>query len=734
MKLKATLTLLLFSFVLNLFAQNKITAYQYWYDSDTAFTTVSASTPASPYTLNTSFNVSSLATGLHTFNVRFLDDSAKYSSVLSQFFFKKPVLTTGSNAKMIKYQIWYDGDFANATTTSVSPTLSYDLTSSLNVTNLATGLHTISIRFQDDIGAWSVPVSQFFFKKPETTTSSNANIVKYQIWYDGDFANANTTSISPSASFDLINSLNVTNLATGLHTISLRFQDDVGGWSVPLSQFFFKKPETGSTTTKSLTTYEYWFDENYANATSQTIASTQHLDLMKNIDVSMLNTGLHTLSIRFKDDNGGWSVPISQFFFKKPVSNIISNELVEYRYWFNEEDEKMIVSEITPSVSQFDLIKTFDMTQLWKGDYSIHFQFKDKRGKWSVVTTDSITKESLPIAAFTYAIDQYCDSVVVSFTNMSVDADSVLWNFGDGSTSSEWEPTHTFTSQNTYSVQLYVRDTSSNLDSTFTQTVLIEFLPETRSTLDLAVCDSYTSPSGKYTWTTSNTYSDTLPNSNGCDSIITVNLTINKTKFKTISAAACFQYVSPSLKHTWSESGTYKDTLSSSASCDSIITINLTINTVDTGVTRFGNTLTASAANATYQWVDCNNGNAPIAGETNKSFTPTQNGSYAVIVTQGNCGLLSTCFTISNVGVSDNNMSPNILLYPNPTEGSVTIDLNQTCTNLKIEVRDIAGRLISKTAQNSAAVIHLIIEGEVGFYNITLLSDEGKATIKVLKE
>ena len=52
---------------------------------------------------------------------------------------------------------------------------------------------------------------------------------------------------------------------------------------------------------------------------------------------------------------------------------------------------------------------------------------------------------------------------------------------------------------------------------------------ETTETITANVCDSYTSPSGK-TWTTSNTYSDTIANTAGCDSVITVNLTVrNKT-------------------------------------------------------------------------------------------------------------------------------------------------------------------------------------------------------------
>ncbi|MBT8327966.1 MAG: T9SS type A sorting domain-containing protein [Bacteroidia bacterium] len=730
---KQILLILILAFInFGAVAQNKITAYEYWYDSDSTITSVSAASPASPYTLNSSFNVSSLATGLHTFNVRFVDDSAKYSPVLSQFFFKKPVISSGSNAKIINYQIWYDGDFENATSQSVSPTLSYDLISGLNVSNLATGLHTISLRFQDDLGVWSVPVSQFFFKKPVIQSGSNAKMINYQIWYDGDFENATTQSISPSVSFDLVSSLNVSNLTTGLHTISLRFQDDVGAWSVPVSQFFFKKPETGMTATKSLTTYEYWFDEDYANASLQTVSSTQHLDLMKNIDVSALNTGLHTITIRFRDDGGYWSVPLAQFFFKKPETAVVANKMVEYRYWFNEDDDKMTYAEITPSVSQFELMNTFDMTHLWKGDYSIHFQFKDKKGKWSVVTTDSITKASLPIAKFTHSAVSYCDSVVVTFQNQSVDADSVFWDFGDGTTSNEWEPTHVFMYQ-TKDVSLYVKDTTSGLDSFTTQSIKLFFLQETQASLDTTVCDSYTSPSGNHVWTTSKTYLDTLTNSIGCDSILTVNLTVNVTKSENITAASCFEYVSPSLKYTWTESGTYKDTLTSSTFCDSILTINLTINTVDTGVTRFDNTLTATATNATYQWVDCNNGNTPINGETNKSFNPAKNGLYAVLVTQDNCSLLSSCYQISNVGVSKNTLSSNILVYPNPTRGLVTIDLNKICSNLHVEVRDFAGRLVSQFSEYSTEQITLEIEGSVGFYSITLLSDEGTAAIKVLK-
>ena len=49
---------------------------------------------------------------------------------------------------------------------------------------------------------------------------------------------------------------------------------------------------------------------------------------------------------------------------------------------------------------------------------------------------------------------------------------------------------------------------------------------ESGSTINESNCNTYTSPSGLYTWTSSGTYTDTLSNSKGCDSIITINLTI----------------------------------------------------------------------------------------------------------------------------------------------------------------------------------------------------------------
>lgn len=62
---------------------------------------------------------------------------------------------------------------------------------------------------------------------------------------------------------------------------------------------------------------------------------------------------------------------------------------------------------------------------------------------------------------------------------------------------------------------------------------------ETDSTISPSVCDSYVSPSGKNIWNKSGTFLDTILNFKGCDSVITINLTILPTP------QASIDYTSP---------------------------------------------------------------------------------------------------------------------------------------------------------------------------------------------
>ena len=70
-------------------------------------------------------------------------------------------------------------------------------------------------------------------------------------------------------------------------------------------------------------------------------------------------------------------------------------------------------------------------------------------------------------------------------------------------------------------------------------------------------------------------------------------------------------------------------------------------------VTQIGTQLTADQNNATYQWIDCDNNNSPISGETNQSYTPTATGSYAVEVSMNGCVDTSSCFLVDYTSIEE---------------------------------------------------------------------------------
>ncbi|MCH8319024.1 MAG: T9SS type A sorting domain-containing protein, partial [Bacteroidetes bacterium] len=155
---------------------------------------------------------------------------------------------------------------------------------------------------------------------------------------------------------------------------------------------------------------------------------------------------------------------------------------------------------------------------------------------------------------------------------------------------------------------------------------------------------------------------------------------------------------------------------------------------VDTSVTQSGDTLTANASGATYQWLDCNNSYTPVSGATNQSFTATANGNYTVEVTQNGCTDTSACYSITIIGILENTFGSVLAVFPNPSSGNFIVDLGGQYGNVTVNVRSVKGQLISTTNFGTASRITFGIVGATGFYFVDILTTEGKsATLKVMK-
>jgi hypothetical protein len=155
---------------------------------------------------------------------------------------------------------------------------------------------------------------------------------------------------------------------------------------------------------------------------------------------------------------------------------------------------------------------------------------------------------------------------------------------------------------------------------------------------------------------------------------------------------------------------------------------------VDTSVLQEGKVLTALAANATFQWLSCDNGNAPVDDETNSVFTPTQNGSFAVEVSQEGCRDISACYSVTTVGVFENTFEQAITVSPNPTQGEITLKLGERPSETQVGLFDLDGRLIKMVTYRNQDQLKFTVPGPKGIYMIRIEAGSQKALLKVVKE
>ncbi|MBL4585669.1 MAG: T9SS type A sorting domain-containing protein [Flavobacteriales bacterium] len=247
------------------------------------------------------------------------------------------------------------------------------------------------------------------------------------------------------------------------------------------------------------------------------------------------------------------------------------------------------------------------------------------------------------------------------------------------------------------------------------------------------VCASYTSPSGNYTWTTSDIYTDTIPNAAGCDSVVTINLTVIPPLVGTHNETVCdggsiivngTTYNAGNLTGTevFANIGTYN--------CDSTVTVTLTIESaIDVTVTNALATLTANQAGAFYKWLDCDNSNAPISGETDQSFAPSASGNYAVEITWNNCVVVSGCVNMIITGITAAE-TVDMRIYPNPVKSTLTIETSENL--MEVSIYTVSGSLI-RTMQEKVRTLDVSNLAN-GMYILTVKTENGTAHSRFVKQ
>ncbi|MCW3105558.1 MAG: C-terminal target protein [Segetibacter sp.] len=411
------------------YTQPKIKGYEYWFDADYANKVPTNITPAKTYTLNTGITTTGLSTGLHIFNIHFIDDSSRYSSTASSYFYSYK-----SSYKISSYEYWIDDDYTNKVAQSITPTTIVNLNTEINVSSLSGGLHRFNIRFKDEGGTWNSTVSNYFFVK----VGGNALLNGYEYWFDDDYINKVAQNISASNVATLITEINTTSLNSGIHRFNIRFKDANGYWSSSVSNYFYTNSKGGNSLVSG---YEYWFDNNYNATISQTLTPSQILNLSTSINVDSLSSGFHIFNIRVKDSSNIWSSVESSYFVKTSFTG--TNLITGYRYWFDNKDTTIKNFPVPTPAPLVQLDTNINAASLTIGVHNLNIQFRDTAQLWSSVLTYDFyyCLSGLPISNFNYAIS----GTDVSFINGSQNMTALHWSFGDGDTSNLNNPLHHFT-------------------------------------------------------------------------------------------------------------------------------------------------------------------------------------------------------------------------------------------------------------------------------------------------
>jgi hypothetical protein len=298
----------------------------------------------------------------------------------------------------------------------------------------------------------------------------------------------------------------------------------------------------------------------------------------------------------------------------------------------------------------------------------------------------------------------------------------------------------TFTTSQTNRIIVLANANSNGCDSAITLNLTVN--PKSTSTITQTICDGQSVTVGGQTFTTSQTNRIIVlanANSNGCDSTITLNLTVNPKSTSSITQTICDGQSVTVGGQTFTTSQTSRIIVLANANsngCDSTITFNLTVIAVTTPViTLVNDSLTVANSSGTqYKWYL----NSVLQATTSiPKYKPTQQGSWTVIVVGTNSceSLVSAPFVVT--GIKSNKSEVSFSVIPNPNSGQfdlkITAVKNEKYT---ISLYNVAGQEIIKEELNILQGVNFkrfnLDHIEKGMYFISLTGKEGITTQNII--
>jgi gliding motility-associated-like protein len=248
--------------------------------------------------------------------------------------------------------------------------------------------------------------------------------------------------------------------------------------------------------------------------------------------------------------------------------------------------------------------------------------------------------------------------------------------------------------------------TASGCDSTINLTLIVD--PILTSNIQAAICQGGSYSFGTQTLTTAGNYSRTIQTQAGCDSIINLTLTVNPVLASSSSMTFCLGQSTLFFGQTLTNTGVYTHTLQTVAGCDSVVTLNLTVYPIPAAPILTGNSPVECpgdivtlhiepVSNAVYNWSGPQNF---YSVEPNVYFPVQigQMGTYSATISVSGCVSSPSVIPVSitNIYNYEDFDFPNVIT-PNGDQYNDALDIEamfKSCQEYQLKVFNRWGNLV----------------------------------------
>ena len=245
--------------------------------------------------------------------------------------------------------------------------------------------------------------------------------------------------------------------------------------------------------------------------------------------------------------------------------------------------------------------------------------------------------------------------------------------------------------------------------------------------IDTALCagETYTSPNTAV-YNTSGIYYDSLANSCGRDSVITLSLKVHELDaVQLMDEEFCPGDTVYFYGDAVTSSGTLQYVLTNVNGCDSIVSKTFTV--LENTITNNNGILEATPNMDTYQWFF--NGDS-IENAIIANYTPTASGDYYCEATKNACASVSNSLNVDLETAIKDIAFTNLSIYPNPTNGLVNIEIEEHLSSIR--VLDLTGKELQSYPANSRELSMSTFTP--GIYLLELANRENKSIVKLIKK